>query len=74
MVGGGLRTADGDLLPVDRVVLAPGNLPPAPPAALPAEVLEHPHYIADPWCADRLAQVRAGHGCWWWAPAWPWPT
>jgi uncharacterized NAD(P)/FAD-binding protein YdhS len=49
-----VRLQSGHELVADEVVLALGYGPPAAPAGLPAEVLEHPGYVADPWRPDAL--------------------
>jgi uncharacterized NAD(P)/FAD-binding protein YdhS len=47
-----LVLADGRRLRADRVVLAPGNAPPAAPAAVPAALRGDPRHVADPWRFD----------------------
>jgi uncharacterized NAD(P)/FAD-binding protein YdhS len=49
-----VRLENGHELAADEVVLALGYGPPAAPAGLPAEVLEHPGYVADPWRPGAL--------------------
>jgi uncharacterized NAD(P)/FAD-binding protein YdhS len=44
-----LDLAMGRAVTADAVVLAMGNLPPAPPEGAPPEVLQSERYVADPW-------------------------
>lgn len=53
----GLEPA-GELV-ADHVVLAVGQTPTAP-AGVPAELLEHPAYISDPWAGDALLTLPHG--------------
>ena len=50
--------SDGRDMPFDRVVLAPGNLPPLPPAGLDPGRLADDVYCNDPWAADIAAGLR----------------
>lgn len=43
----------------DQVVLALGNSAPAAPIGLPAEIVESPHFLADPWAPGALRASRA---------------
>jgi uncharacterized NAD(P)/FAD-binding protein YdhS len=43
----------------DHVVLALGNSSPAAPIGLPREILESPHFLADPWAPGALRASRA---------------
>jgi uncharacterized NAD(P)/FAD-binding protein YdhS len=52
-----IDTAMGRSLEADAVVLALGSLPPAPPAALSAELLGSPRYVAEPWRFDGSADL-----------------
>jgi uncharacterized NAD(P)/FAD-binding protein YdhS len=54
-----LQLRSGRVVDADRVVLALGNSAPAAPSGLPAEVLESPHFVVDPWAPDALRESRA---------------
>lgn len=47
-----VHLADGRTLPADRVVLAPGNPPPAFPPGLPPELRTDPRWHGDPWTSE----------------------
>jgi len=51
--------AGGETLTADRVVLAPGNLPPHTPAGIDPAELSSESYAADPWSADITAGLTA---------------
>ncbi|APH58847.1 Pyridine nucleotide-disulfide oxidoreductase family [Granulibacter bethesdensis] len=44
----------------DRVVLATGNFPPAPPPVEDPSFFDTPFYSPDPWAADALTQLEPG--------------
>lgn len=47
-----LHLEGGGKLDADAAILALGNLPPAIPAGLPAELSESPFYVSDPWAGE----------------------
>lgn len=49
----------GRSIDADQVVLALGNSSPAVPIGLPREIVESPHFLADPWAAGALRASRA---------------
>jgi uncharacterized NAD(P)/FAD-binding protein YdhS len=49
----------GRSIEADHVVLALGNSAPAAPIGLPREILESPHFLADPWTPGALRASRA---------------
>jgi uncharacterized NAD(P)/FAD-binding protein YdhS len=53
----GLRLADGRMIAADATILAVGNLPPARPRYIPAD-LGAGIYVRDPWSGDWLADLR----------------
>lgn len=55
-----IRLGDETFVTADRVVLALGNFPPAHPSKLPADLLERPWYVGDPWTPRSLAPLPAG--------------
>jgi uncharacterized NAD(P)/FAD-binding protein YdhS len=55
--GACIHLADGSLLWADRVVLATGHFPPAPPRLADRTFFSSPRYIADPWRPEALAAV-----------------
>lgn len=54
-----LVLVSGGSIDADQVVLALGNSAPAAPIGLPREILESPHFLADPWAAGALRSSRA---------------
>ena len=57
--GAEVTLAGGARLDAELVVVALGNEAPAVPGGLPAPVLAHPGYLADPWDNAALARVPA---------------
>jgi uncharacterized NAD(P)/FAD-binding protein YdhS len=53
-----LTLADGERIEADRVVLALGPLGGGDPIRVPAELKDSGHYVADPWAAGALEEVR----------------
>lgn len=58
-----VRLESGHELAAEEVVLALGYGPPAAPAGLPPEVLEHPGYVADPWRPGALGEAAGDVLC-----------
>ena len=54
-----LELRSGRSIDADHVVLALGNSSPAAPIGLPREILESPHFLADPWAPGALRASRA---------------
>lgn len=54
-----LRLADGCAVSADRVVLALGTLPPAPPGAEGLDRLDDRRYVADPWDNAALSRLSS---------------
>jgi uncharacterized NAD(P)/FAD-binding protein YdhS len=53
-----LSLADGERIEADRVILAIGPLDGGDPIEVPDELKESGTYVADPWVAGALAEVR----------------
>jgi uncharacterized NAD(P)/FAD-binding protein YdhS len=54
-----LELRSGRSIDADQVVLALGNSAPGAPIGLPREIVESPHFLADPWAPGALRASRA---------------
>jgi uncharacterized NAD(P)/FAD-binding protein YdhS len=53
----GVLLNDGREIKADIVVLATGNLPPAPPPSRDSWIYDTRHFIGDPWAVDAFADL-----------------
>lgn len=58
-VGFTIHLADGRTVTADQAVLAIGNFPPSPPAAIDPSLVDDRRYIGNPWDTARISQIAA---------------